>query len=68
MSDSAKDILLDDPLSGETRTKRKFLLVSSLIGIDIERHRGHSGWLFRLFSEPVKFGSPVSISYTRAQG
>jgi hypothetical protein len=37
MSDSAKDILLDDPLSGETRAKRKFLLVTSLIGIAMVR-------------------------------
>lgn len=33
MSDFAKDILLDDPLSGETRAKRKYLLITSLIGI-----------------------------------
>lgn len=39
MSDSAKDILLDDPLSGETRTKRKYLLVSSLIGIAMAKAR-----------------------------
>jgi hypothetical protein len=33
MSDFVKDILLDDPLSGETRAKRKYLLITSLIGI-----------------------------------
>lgn len=39
MNDSAKDILLDDPLSGETRIKRKFLLLASLIGIAMVKAR-----------------------------
>lgn len=33
MENSTQDILLDDPLSGETRAKRKFLLVTSMVGI-----------------------------------